>query len=294
TYDYSRSKIYIERNAELPIKLIEVHDDINANNLYQKNNCTGIYSEIFNRSDGILFMGGPDLAPETYNEPMNLLTRMTDPYRHYFEVSFLFHLIGGAQNTEFVPLLENNPNYIVYAICLGMQTMNVAAGGNLIQDIPSEVYKLHYVEDVLMQANNQQHRNYNNHLLVDTTLFSGNFHQIKITNSTPLVGEYTENLEPLIYSNHHQAIEKTGKDLEVIATSTDGNIVEAVQHKKYPNVLGIQFHPEGTYLHNSKKKYRKNSEDELKSGKQILEENDSYIFHLKFWEIFSEKLESTN
>ncbi|MFW5721009.1 MAG: gamma-glutamyl-gamma-aminobutyrate hydrolase family protein [Bacteroidota bacterium] len=163
TYDYSRSKIYIERNAELPIKLIEVHDDINANNLYQKNNCTGIYSEIFNRSDGILFMGGPDLAPETYNEPMNLLTRMTDPYRHYFEVSFLFHLIGGAQNTEFVPLLENNPNYIVYAICLGMQTMNVAAGGNLIQDIPSEVYKLHYVEDVLMQANNQQHRNYNNH-----------------------------------------------------------------------------------------------------------------------------------
>ncbi|MFW5721010.1 MAG: gamma-glutamyl-gamma-aminobutyrate hydrolase family protein, partial [Bacteroidota bacterium] len=78
-----------------------------------------------------------------------------------------------------------------------------------------------------------------------------------MTNSTPLVGEYTENLEPLIYSNHHQAIEKTGKDLEVIATSTDGNIVEAVQHKKYPNVLGIQFHPEGTYLHNSKKKYRK-------------------------------------
>lgn len=287
TYDYARSISFIERNTEIPITLLEVHDDINPNNLYQENSCTEIFLEIFNRSDGILFMGGPDLPPDIYNEPMSLLTRMTDPFRHYFEASFLFHLIGGAQNAEFEPLLENNPDYLVYAICLGMQTMNIAAGGTLIQDIPSEVYNLHFVEDVLMQANNQQHRNYNNHLLVDTSLFSGNFHQIKITNPNPLVGEYNKNLEPLIYSNHHQAIEKLGKDLEVIATSTDGKIIEAIVHQKYPHVLGIQFHPEGTYLHNSNIQYRKMPEDEIKSGKQILDESDSYLFHLKFWETFS-------
>src|SRR6056297_957510 len=61
TYDYSRSISFIEKNTELPFVLIEVNNDINANNLYQKNSCTAFYTEIFNRSDGILFMGGPDL-----------------------------------------------------------------------------------------------------------------------------------------------------------------------------------------------------------------------------------------
>src|SRR6056297_329044 len=290
TYDYSRSISFVEKNTELSNVLIEVHNDINANNLYQKNSCSAIYAEIFNRSDGILFMGGPDLPPETYNEPMSLLTRMNDPYRHYFEVSFLFHLLGGNQNVEFEPLLEKKPEYTVYAICLGMQTMNVAVGGTLIQDIPSEIYDLYMVEDVLNQDNNHQHRNYNNHLSVDTTLFSGNFHPIKILKKNPLVGDYNQNLEPLVYSNHHQAIEKLGKDLEVIATSTDGEIIEAIAHQQYPNVLGIQFHPEGSYLYNSKLRYRKNPKDQVKSGKEILEENNSYHFHLKFWQEFLNKL----
>ncbi|MGC9375418.1 MAG: gamma-glutamyl-gamma-aminobutyrate hydrolase family protein [Bacteroidales bacterium] len=290
TYDYTLSKSFIEKNTELPIKLIEVHEDINAKNLYQKNSCTAFYTEIFNRSDGILFMGGPDLPPETYNEPMNLLTRMTDPYRHYFEASFLFHLIGGGQNPNFVPLLEKKPDYLIYAICLGMQTMNVAAGGTLVQDIPSEIYDLYLVEDILNQDNHQQHRNYNNHLWVDTTLFSGNFHPINILDPKPLVGDYHQNIQPLVYSNHHQAIEKLGKGLKVIATSLDGKIIEAITHQQYPNVLGIQFHPEGTYLYNTKLKYRKNPEDEVKSGKKILEENNSYQFHIKFWETFSKKM----
>lgn len=292
-YDYSRSISFIKKNTEIPITLLEVHNDINPNNLYQKNSLTEIFTEIFKRSDGILFMGGPDLPPAIYNEPMSLLTQMIDPYRHYFEASFLFHLLGGSQNEDYVPLLEKKPEYLVYAICLGMQTMNVATGGTLIQDIPSEVYNLHFVEDILDQDNNYQHRNYNNHLLLNNTLLSGNFHHIKITNPNPLVGEYNKNLEPLIYSNHHQAIEKLGKYLDVIATSTDGKIIEAIVHQEYSNVLGIQFHPEGTYLHKHQTKYRKTPTDELKSGKQILEENDSYTFHLKFWENFSNLLKNS-
>ncbi|HSH50720.1 MAG TPA: gamma-glutamyl-gamma-aminobutyrate hydrolase family protein [Bacteroidales bacterium] len=290
TYDYSRSVLFIEKNTGIPITFVEVHNDINPDNLYQENSFTDIYSEIFNRSDGILFMGGPDLPPAIYNQPMSLLTRMTDPYRHYFETSFLFHLIGGAQNPEFMPLLEKKPDYLIYGICLGMQTLNIAAGGTLIQDIASEVYNLHFIEDILFQENNCQHRNYYNHLLVDTTLFSGNFHQIKILDNIPLTGNYNENLDPFIYSNHHQAIDKLGQGLEFIATSTDGKIIEAIVHRKYPNVLGIQFHPEGTYLYEPDIKYRKNPEDKTKSGKQILEENDSYKFHVKFWETFSNKL----
>jgi putative glutamine amidotransferase len=208
------------------------------------------------------------------------------------EASFLFHLLGGFQNNVFTPLLESNPNYIVYAICLGMQTMNIATGGTMIQDIPAEVYNLSFVEEVLASDNNAQHRNYNNNLYIDSTLFSGNFHEIKINNQLPIVGNYSGNLSPLIYSNHHQAIEKLGEDLDVIATSMDGKIIEAISHKKYPNVLGIQFHPEGTYLHNPEIKYRKNPTDELKSGKQILIGHRSYDFHLEYWKNFSDKLEA--
>ncbi len=289
-YDYSKSTAFLENNAYPYIKLKEVNADIIPDQLYQKNNCTDTYTNLFKNSNGVFFFGGPDLPPAIYGEQMNLTTRMTDPYRHYFEASFLFHLLGGSQNPEYIPLLEENPDYTVYAICLGMQTMNIATGGTMMQDIPSEVYNLNFVEEVLATNNNKQHRNYNNNLVIDSTLFSGNFHEIKISNQSPIAENYSENKIPLVYSNHHQAIEELGKNLEVIATSIDGKIIEAIKHNKYQNVLGIQFHPEGTYLHNPEIKYRKKSNDELKAGKQILIDHKSYQFHLELWKTFSGKL----
>jgi len=293
-YDYSKSVSFLENNEYPYIKLKNVSEELAADKLYQKNKCTEVYNELFKNSKGVFFFGGPDLPPAIYGEQMSLTTRMTDPYRHYFEASFLFHLLGGYQNVDYVPLLEKKPNYTVYAICLGMQTMNIATGGTMIQDIPSEVYNIDFVEEILAIDNNQQHRNYNNNLVVDSTLFSGNFHQIKIIDPNPITGNYNENQAPLIYSNHHQAIEELGKDLKAIATSMDGKIIEAIIHKNYPNVLGIQFHPEGTYLHNPEIKYRKKSNDELNSGKQILTEHKSYQFHLELWEIFSKKINFDN
>lgn len=291
-YDYSKSKKFLANLDNPNIELMEIQDNITPDQLYQENNCTKKFTELFKNSKGIFFLGGPDLPPAIYGEQMSLLTSMTDPYRHYFEASFLFHILGSSQNNDFIPLLESNPNYTVYAICLGMQTMNIATGGTMIQDIPSEAYNHKFVEEVLAADNNTQHRNYNNNLFVDSTLFSGNFHEIKITDHRALAGSYNENLKPLIYSNHHQAIEKLGKDLAVIATSMDGKIIEAIAHKKYKNVLGIQFHPEGTYLHDPEIKYRKIPSDELKAGKLILINQNSYDFHLEYWKTFSEKINS--
>ncbi|MCK5170966.1 MAG: gamma-glutamyl-gamma-aminobutyrate hydrolase family protein [Bacteroidales bacterium] len=291
-YDYTKSELFLEQNNYPYINLIKVSEEISFESLYQENNCTETYYDLFKNSNGILFFGGPDLPSNIYGENMSFLTRMTDPYRHYFEASFLFHLLGGSQNQEYTPLLEGNPDYTVYAICLGMQTMNIATGGTMTQDIPSEIYNLNFVEEVLASDNNNQHRNYNNNLSIDSTLFSGNFHEIKISNQNPIVGNYTKNLEPLIYSNHHQAIEKPGKNLTVLATSMDGKIIEAIAHKKYPNVLGIQFHPEGIYLHNPEIKYRKVNSDTLISGKQILLNHNSYQFHLELWKTFSIKINS--
>ncbi|PLX12417.1 MAG: hypothetical protein C0597_13390 [Marinilabiliales bacterium] len=292
TYDYSESAQFLEENNYANITLRKVAEDIEPNKLYQENECSYIYRDIFQKSVGIIFFGGPDLPPAIYGESMSLLTRMTDPYRLYFEASFMFHLLGGSQNEASVPLLEENPSYTVYAICLGMQTMNIATGGSMVQDIPSELYDLKTVEEVLALENNKQHRNYNNNLTIVSTLFPGNFHQIKITNQKPLAGDDCKNLSPLIYSNHHQAIEKLGKNLMSIANSMDGKIIEAIVHEKYPNVLGIQFHPEGKSLHDPEIKYRKNLKDDLTSGIEILKENQSYQFHIEFWETFTGKIKS--
>ncbi len=61
-----------------------------------------------------------------------MYSETTDPGRHFFEVSFLFHLLGGSRNESFKPLLDENPGYMVTGFCLGMQSMNVATGGILI------------------------------------------------------------------------------------------------------------------------------------------------------------------
>jgi hypothetical protein len=61
---------------------------------------------------------------------------ITDPHRHYLELSFLFHLLGGFQDESFLPLLEERPEYPVLGICLGMQSMNVATGGDMIRIFP--------------------------------------------------------------------------------------------------------------------------------------------------------------
>jgi len=290
TYDYSKSEAFLAKNNYTNIELRKINGSLSPNTLFQNNSCTASFTELFVNSDGIFFFGGPDLPPGIYNKETNLLSKVIDPYRHYFEASFLFHLLGGSQNENFYPLLGDNKYYPIYAICLGMQTMNVATGGTLTQDIPSLLYNHHYVEEVLASDSNNQHRNYNKKLFIDPTLFSGNFHEIKISNQKPIVADYKENMAPLVYSNHHQAIKTLGRNLNVIARSKDGKVIEAVTHKIYPNVLGVQFHPEGTYIHDVEIKYRKNPNDKLNSGKQILVDNKSYQFHLEFWKTFSKKM----
>lgn len=289
-YDYSESERFIKENELSFIELKKVNGVIMPDQLYDNNDLSSVYNDLFEKSKGIFFLGGPDLPPAIYGEPMSLLTRMTDPYRHYFEASFLFHLLGGYQDERFEPLLNANPNYVVYGICLGMQTINIATGGTMIQDIPSEIYNQKNVENVLASEQNMQHRNYTNNLTIDSTLFSGSFHQIKILDNKIISGSKNNSLEPLVYSNHHQSIKKLGKGLEIIATSTDGKVIEAIKHKNYPNVLGLQFHPEGIYLHNTELKYRKNPTGKPKSGLDILKESNSYEFHLQLWKEFSRKI----
>ncbi|MEA3316985.1 MAG: gamma-glutamyl-gamma-aminobutyrate hydrolase family protein, partial [Bacteroidota bacterium] len=244
------------------------------------------FKKLFDNSEGIIFFGGPDLPPITYKENKHLLTNVSDRYRHYFELSFIFHLLDNEENKNYTALLEDKPNYVIYGFCLGMQTMNIATGGKMCQDIPSKIYNSIYAQDIVNLEINKQHRNYYKSILQDPNYFNGNFHKINIIENKFTNTNLTKDFTPTVYSNHHQAVSKTGKGFYVIARSLDEEIIEAVAHKKYPNVLGVQFHPEGKYLYNNEK-HKQKPKDNPTSGKEILQKNNSYQFHLDFWMKFN-------
>lgn len=255
-YDFSQSAGFIRESGREGV-FLHACSELPGHRLYGENPCSDDFRLVFENSAGVIFFGGPDIPPAFYGEETNLLTAITDYHRHAFEASFLFHLTGGFQDDAFTPLLEQNPDYLVMGICLGMQTMNIAAGGTMIQDIPTEVYGLFTAEQVLDMQQDNQHRNYHTLFGLDDALMWGSFHRIKITSPEKLKFLTAGSApHPGVLSSHHQAVEKTGKGLEVAATSVDGKIPEILLHSRYPNVIGFQFHPEPALLYKPDEKLK--------------------------------------
>jgi len=286
---YSDAKKFVKENNIKCIKFREIYGNLDINNIYTKNECTDDFNDVFQNTDGIIFFGGWDIPPVYYGQKTQLTVGIKTPNRHLFELSFLFHLLGGNQNSDFNNFLEEKPNYPVMGICLGMQSMNVATGGDMYQDIPSDIYGLKYVEDVITLGNDQMHRNYNKHLYPEAEINNHSFHHVKIINKElrnklKLKNEFN----PMVASSHHQAVKNLGKNIEVAATSMDGKVIEMLIHKKYPNVIAPQFHPEFIYLHDPDSKKRKfhPEENEMLTEHEVLVKNNSYQFHLDFWELF--------
>ena len=285
----SSARSYVRKHNIDYIKFKEVYGNLNTGNIYKKNNCTGEFANIFGNSDGIIFFGGWDIPPAYYGQKTELTVGIKTPNRHLFELSFLFHLLGGSQNPDYVPLLEKKPEYPVLGICLGMQTMNVATGGSLYQDIPTDIYGLKYVEDVIALGYEQMHRNYYKQLYPQKYIDNHNFHHIKITDKIlRQKWNIKSSFKPLVASSHHQAVRNTGKGFRVAATSLDGKVVEALMHNKYPNVLGLQFHPEfySLYDPDSEKIKFKPDERELLTEHEVLLRDHSYEFHVNIWKKF--------
>ena len=292
-YNFSETKKFLDTASTLPVDffLHRIEDTLSKDELFKTNPLTDDFKKIFDNSEGVIFFGGPDLPPSTYKEKTNLLTSIYDPHRHYFELSFLFHLLGGKQQTHYESLLSQNPDYLIYGFCLGMQTMNVAAGGTMIQDIPTQLYGLNFAEDVINQNINKRHRNYHRMLSIDNTLLNGSFHQIHFLKESFLKSFSKEQILPVVYSNHHQAIKTLGKGFEKIATSLDEKVPEAIQHKKFDNVKGVQFHPEARFLYKESDRFKLQPGDTIHTtGEEMLEEGASMDFHKRFWEDFSNRL----
>jgi putative glutamine amidotransferase len=283
-YDYTLSSDFIKEEQIANISLLGIGSVLSDKEIFGQNQWTSTFTEIFENSEGILFFGGPDLPPATYGQEMNLLTVVTDPNRHYLELSFLFHLLGGFQDEGFVPLLEQKPDYPILGICLGMQTMNVATGGSMIQDIPTQIYGFTNVEDVLNADQQLRHRNYNTNYSLDANVTSDNYHQILITGGHIQEINSAIGVNPFVLSSHHQAALNIGKGLYVTATSLDGKVVEALEHEKYPHVIGVQFHPEVRDLYMVDSKI---NEKPFEPGKysylELYPGEQGEQFHRNFW-----------
>ena len=290
--DLEKISNLLQNNKYPYITIKTVNCDLQEDILFHKNECSAIFYQIFKESDAILFFGGPDFPPSIYKEKTKLLTEIVDPYRHYFEISFIFHLLGGSQNTSNQAFLEEDPDFTIVGFCLGMQTMNVGTGGTMYQDIPTEIYQVQYMEDILVLDPDQQHRNYWWHLSADELVMRNSFHRIKFNKQHHFFDKLIANSlsTPTVYSSHHQAIKNIGQGFQIIATSMDGKIAEVIVHKKYKNVFGVQFHPEFSKLYfNCGDEYKLTPKDTvLVSPNQVLKEKNSLSFHKRFWYYFAE------
>ncbi len=290
---FSSSKQYVQSNGLDWFKFHAVEAEVSEPVLYRRNNCSSEYEKIFEKADGIIFFGGPDLPPPIYGEKTNLLTEITDPVRHFFEASAVFHLLGGLQDEAFPALLDSRPELPLLAICLGMQTLNVGAGGTLVQDVWSETYGAAVVEDAISLGPEQWHNNPYRKLFPLERLMGPNFHSLQLGSRSVFCRDMGFGAEdhPRILSSHHQAVEKLGKGLVPTATSRDGKVIEAVEHKTYPHVLGVQFHPEHLQLWDAEPRFRLKPGDPPTSYRAILEGSPpSLEFHKKLWGWFADKL----
>jgi len=116
---------------------------------------------------------------------------------------------------QFIPAWLSSSKPIL-GVCLGMQFTNVVSGGTLIQDIPSQV------------GTEVNHRR--------------KYHQVSIEPNSSLAN-ILGNDEAMVYSNHHQAVDKPGRNLKVIAHADDG-VNEAAERIDGGFGLFVQWHPE--------------------------------------------------
>lgn len=296
--DFDEAKALIEQNNLDWIKFHAIKGKIDAHSLFQKNEMSDEFRTIFEKSDGIIFFGGADIPPYIYGEKTSLLTHIMTPFRHFLELSFIFHLFGGKQDPGFVGLMDSDPTFPVLCICLGAQSLNVGTGGTLIQDIQSEVYGRKFVEDIIHTDKSDWHRNPYARIHPELGLYPYLLHSIVLCDG----GKFTTDLgfsnedRPLVISAHHQAFGKLGKGIQVNATSSDGRVAEGIEHEKYPNVLGVQFHPDFPELWNEDFTFRWMSGDKEKASFISLLKKcpPSLEFNKKIWIWFIEQAKANH
>jgi putative glutamine amidotransferase len=163
---------------------------------------------VLERIDGLLITGsGPDLDPRLYGERQRLKFARMHPDRAAFELALVRRAVAAD-----LPVL---------GICGGLQLLNVAFGGSLIQDIPREL------EGALPHRPPAAHRP---------------AHAVEIRAGSRL-HRIVAARRIRVNSAHHQAPKAVGRGLIVNAVAADG-VIEGLEHSVKRFVLGVQWHPE--------------------------------------------------
>lgn len=161
-----------------------------------------VTDEVVARADAVVIMGGEDVDPAFYGGPRSYPgSGHHEPRADRAHIAAVHRCIAAG-----TPLL---------GICRGLQIINVALGGTLVQHLPTTA----------------GHRN------------TGDDHFVR-NRVTLIGGELAVAVDPTadVRCTHHQAIDVLGRDLVVAARAADG-VVEAVVHRSAP-VTGVQWHPE--------------------------------------------------
>jgi putative glutamine amidotransferase len=285
--DYGPTEEYVDRMPRLGFHRVDC--PLDDETLFQSNDCTDAFDKLIARSVGIVFTGGPDIPPSLYGEPTLLTTVIETPNRIGWELSLLYHLVGRGDDDGKVPFIARRPKYPVLAICMGMQALNVATGGTLHQDIPSEIYGKKTYDEVLAQPPEEIHRSVHAQLNPVPGIAWASFHAVRLVDGSSLAG--LGGGTPSVLSAHHQAAEKIGTGLRVIATSMDGKVVEAVEHEKFENVLGVQFHPDYLVLWKPAESFAEHIGDEISNiaSERMGHDQLSRAFNRGIWELFSRR-----
>jgi putative glutamine amidotransferase len=165
-------------------------------------------AELVEGLDGILLAGGEDCDPELYGQERHpAVTELMDKRRQSNDLT-----LAKVARERGIPTL---------GICLGLQMMNVAAGGTLVQDIDSAIDT--EIQHVSKPEDRARH---------DVIVEQGT----RLASMVPAV-------ELNVNSSHHQAIGQVADGLRVTAHAPDG-VVEGLEDPRHPFYIGVQWHPE--------------------------------------------------
>ncbi|HWE11988.1 MAG TPA: gamma-glutamyl-gamma-aminobutyrate hydrolase family protein [Solirubrobacteraceae bacterium] len=165
--------------------------------------------DLLDRIDGLILSGGNDVDPGSYGADPHPATRATDPERDAFEIA----LARRAAELD-MPVL---------GICRGMQILNIAYGGTLVQHLPDAF-------------GHEDHRRV-------PGSFDDADHDVRLVTDS-LAAQAAGELVHVTKSHHHQGVEVIGDGLVVTGTSTLDDLVEAIELPDRRFVLGVQWHPE--------------------------------------------------
>jgi putative glutamine amidotransferase len=163
--------------------------------------------------DGLVLAGGADIDPGSYAEQAHAETVGTVPERDGFEIA-----LAAAAIERDLPVL---------GICRGMQLINVARGGTLLQHLPD-------------QFGHHEHRR-----VVGS--FDGADHDVQLLAGT-LALRVAGEARHATKSHHHQGVDRLGEGLVVSGISALDGLPEAIELPERQFVLGVQWHPEADAL----------------------------------------------